>query len=604
MSKNDDPGRDKPRPADFRPGERQGPTRPGDARPGDPRKPHATLDLKATEVGAEKGASKDATKSDAVTGTGPASSTTATASAMSATKPADTTAAAGKSEPGKTDTTGANDRKTTSSYAGTSYTTKPASATSGKTPAVTVARSGGGFGRFLTHMAAGLVGGLLTLFGLDALSPQFGILSGSTSPGTYDLGARVKALETRGGGAGDLAQKLADSEARLARLEESAKGISLLTESSTRLASETKALQEKLGQGDAGQRIAKLEDILSTLSAAAQTDQPGRIAQLAAVSSRLKELEGIVTTQTNALRRDLTQSMETRAQQAGEAGEAARSATQRIDRDMSAVKTDTARLTQRMEALKADGDRLGQTLRVVQEETGAIRSAVDGIKGDVEARLRSVAKPTDVSEAVAPVASKLASLEQGLQGVVKSEEDRRSNAERIVLALELANLKRVVDRGTRYAPELAEVKKAAGGKADLVALERFKEQGVPTLADLTRDFRPVANAIIDADTEPADGTMVERLRAGAKSIVRVRKVDHKPGDNSAEAIVGRMEIALKEGRLGNAIDEVKSLQPRAAAVTRDWLDKVEARHSVDRALSAVESQLKSSLAGAAGKAQN
>lgn len=626
MSKNDDPGREKPRPADFRPGERPS-SRPGE--PSQPKKPHATLDLKATEVQSPSGSSgapgKDAPKDAAR----PATASTATSAtdkvkdaASTGSKPdaTGTGATAAKADAGKA-ATSASDMKSSAPAAASSSgsSSAPAASRSSAVPpagsgartsqpqtdtktAVEPPRAGGGFGRFMSHMAAGIAGALVMLFGLDAMSPQFGLLSGA-GPGGSDLVQRVRTLETRGGG--EIAGKLADAEARLARVEESAKGLAALSESSNRLASETKALQEKLGAGDADQRLAKLEDMLNTLSAAAQGDQPGRIPQLAQLTARIKELEGTINTQTAALRRDLTQAVETRAQQAVQTGEVARSATERIDRDMAAVKTDAARLDQRMVALKADTDRIGQTLRVVQEETGAVRSAVDGLKGDVEARLKSVAKPTDVSEAVAPVAGKLASLEQSLQGVVKSEEDRRSNAERIVLSLELANLKRAVDRGERFGPALAEVRKAAGGKLDLAALERYKDERVPTPVDLAREFRTVGNAIIDADADPGQGgSVVDRLLSGAKSVVRVRKTNPSPDDKSAEAVVGRMELALKEGRLDGVLDEAKTLAPRAQAAGRDWLEKVEARHAVERALAAVDGQLKASLAGAAGKAQN
>ena len=67
-----------------------------------------------------------------------------------------------------------------------------------------------------------------------------------------------------------------------------------------------------------------------------------------------------------------------------------------------------------------------------------------------------------------------------------------------MLSLELGSLKRAVDSGRPYAAELDLVRKAAGGSMDLSALERNKDTGVPTLADLERSFRPVMNGVIDA----------------------------------------------------------------------------------------------------------
>lgn len=539
MSSHDDPARDKPRSAEA----------------GPIKKPHATLDLKATEIAGRQ--------SDP-------------AIARSEAKPAE--------------------RVPAPDVASDVAKAPPA-------PPLRAARRGG----VISHLAAGLIGGALVLFGAESMVPWLGLPDGVLPARGADVQQRLAALEaqSRSTALGEATQKLAETEARLARIEEQVRNLPQLAEASSRLGTETKALQEKIEQSsgsDFQSRLAKLEDMLAMLSSASQNDPPGRLPQLVALSVRIKELEGTLTMQSAALRRDLSQAMEARTSQVAEAGELARSATQRIDRDLSAVKTDAALLIQRMEALKADSDRLGQTLRVVQEETGAVRSGLDGLKGDVDSRLKVVARPNDVTAALAPLTTRLAALEQSLHAVVKSEDDRRVNAERIVLSLELANLKRALDRGQRYDAELAEVKKAAGTRVDLAPLERYKSQGVPTLADLVRDFRPVAHAILDADTEPADGNIVERLLAGAKSIVRFRKVDHRAGDKSAEAVVGRMEAALKEGRLAAVIEEAKLLAPRSAAGALDWLDRVEARHSVDRAIAGIEAQLKASLGG--GKTQN
>ena len=62
--------------------------------------------------------------------------------------------------------------------------------------------------------------------------------------------------------------------------------------------------------------------------------------------------------------------------------------------------------------------------------------------------------------------------------------------------------------------------------------------------------------------------------------------------------MGRMEIALNEGRLGQVLDEAKSLPPPAADAAYNFLTKVEARNAVDKALAAVEMQLKASLSQA------
>ena len=104
----------------------------------------------------------------------------------------------------------------------------------------------------------------------------------------------------------------------------------------------------------------------------------------------------------------------------------------------------------------------------------------------------------------------------------------------------------------------------AGSRLDLAALERLKDKGVPTLTDLSRDFRG-SSTRCSTPNGAAGRLVVDRLLAGAKSIVRVRKTDARQHETSAEALVARMEAALKDGRLGEVMDEAKKLSPKAQA---------------------------------------
>src|SRR5690606_3799214 len=105
----------------------------------------------------------------------------------------------------------------------------------------------------------------------------------------------------------------------------------------------------------------------------------------------------------------------------------------------------------------------------------------------------------------------------------------------------------------------------------------------------------IANAIIAADSRIQDASWTDRLLAGAKSIVRVRRVDAPADDNSAEAVVARMEKSLKAERLTDVLSEAAKLSPKAAQPARGWLEKIEARAAVDRAMARIEDDLKRSL---------
>jgi uncharacterized protein YoxC len=612
---------------------------------------HATIDLKATEVAADAktaaaAAADSATSAariaeaaatvaagkpaaggaTATAGGGASGGATSAASgdtgksagAPAAGKPTSTPSTSTPPTGGKTADSSPAAPAASAKGAATASAAAASSSTASATPPPPPVRKRGGF---LSHLVAAAVGGAIVLLGAEHLRPQLaelGLVPPPASPplakeAADRLAALEKSLAARGTAPAapstEVAQKLAAAEQRLARLEESAKAIAPMGEAQAKLSAETKALAEKVAAGGpaggagVGERVTKLEETLATLSRAATTDpeRAGRLPQLAAITGKLADLEQALTSRATTLRRDLLQEVETRIGSATEAGEAARSGTTRLDREVAQMRTDAARVGQRLEALKAGSDRLEQTLRVVQEETGTLRAGLDGLKGDVEAKLAKVARPDDVQKAVTPVAGKIAALEKSVAGVVAAEADRRQNAERIVLALELANLKRAMERGTGFAAELAEVKRVSGGKLDLAALQAHQEKGVATLSDLARDFRPLVSRILDAEAEDEEAGVVDRLLSGARSIVRVRKTTHAASDTSLEAVVGRMEKALHDGRLGDVVKAATGLSEKAKAPAAAWLGKVGARQSVDKALADIEATLKASLGATAAE---
>lgn len=525
---------------------------------GTPKRPHATLDLKATEI--------NATPQPA-----PASSYASSGTTKSESKP--------QQKPTDTES-----RKASPSSAASSQSN------SDRTMNAPEKNRGG----FFSHLAASLIGAILALAAAEWALPQLG-LSGSTSrlsDTATALDARVKLLETK------IAAPLSPevnkaTEGRLAALEQTVTSIADIKDSQSRLVAETKAALASAAS-DAGEpeqmtRLSAVEDKLKALADAGANDpNAGRLEQLAALTGKVADLETSLATQLTALRKSVAEDVEGRILSATEASEAAKSGTQRIDRDVASVKSDAVRIEERLLAMKTETDRTAAAAKLAQEQSSALKSELDGLKS-------STAKPSDIAAALGPLSQKISSLEQDLQAIVKAEGERQANSERIVLALELQNLKRALSNGQSYSSEFEDVQKAAGSNIDLSSLAKFKDQGVPSPDELVKEFRTAAYAAIDSETEPEDASVVDRLIAGAKSVVRVRKVNHTPDDKTTEAIVGRMENALKEGRLSDTLAQAQDLSPKAQDAMQPFLNKIAARVSIDNAVAAIEAQLKSSL---------
>jgi len=362
-------------------------------------------------------------------------------------------------------------------------------------------------------------------------------------------------------------------------------------------------LSEQAGQAGAGgsvpeERIAKLEQQLSTMTAFAESNEnSGIVPRLASLTGRMADLEETLKNQIAAVRSGVSEDVEARLAKVAETSEAARSGTQRMDRQLSGVANDTARLSQQIESVKADTTRLGDTLRVVQEETARINSQLAGLEGDVTSKIAKLASPGDVEKVVKPVAEQVASLESQVANVVSAEKNRAQNAKRIVLALELGGLTRAIERGDGFADELAQVRQTAGGLIDVSRLEPFEAKGVASVAKLQSTFGSVADAILEASSAPVGDSVFDQLLANARSVVKIRKVSVEPDDKTPEATVARMENALAAGRLDEVLRLAEELPENGRKAAQGWLQKVEERHGVDKALAAVEEQLKASLSG-------
>jgi hypothetical protein len=366
------------------------------------------------------------------------------------------------------------------------------------------------------------------------------VLLASTGPWEGERAGRLEGTP--------LAGRLAELERTVARqapdlrnrVDGLARSAGLLEAASAKHAGELKALQERVdrtggGAGELGERLTKLENAITALTVSG----------------------------------------------AGEANEAARAGLERFEREVADA--------------KAEASRLGQRLDGFEQQLRAAQGAVERLKGELEGSLKGAAS----SEELALLTQRLAGLDTAFKDLIKTEAERSANTSRVVLSLELSNLKRAIERGDSFAAELAAAKKVAGEQLNLARFERYAKDGLPPLSELTKSFRKVVNAMLDAEAEPADAPLLERLLSGARSIVRVRK-SGPVTEEGLEATIARMETALKENRLGDLLAQGKKLPPKAALAAEDWLRRVEMRYQVEQALADTEAALKRSLAASPG----
>ncbi|MEO1609532.1 MAG: hypothetical protein AAFR90_09315 [Pseudomonadota bacterium] len=486
-------------------------------------------------------------------------------------------------------------------------------------------RSGGGIGWVFTHVIASVIGGALVLFAARPIEQEFGLKVLPQPEMPAEVEARLAALEKRPvvdlpAITDDLdsqAQDIRTQRASLNTLREQVRELAERSQQEAEKPAQTAELAEQLGVFD--KRIVKLEGILDNLASATGTDgRPTSLAGLTSLSGKLIELETSLLAKIDELRKGLAQQVETRFSEVGEVASSAQAATERSTRELAEASNAIAQLEQRAEIIRLAQTRINDTVRAMHEETSRLRVDLDSLKGDVNQKFETVALPQDVEGAIVPLSEQLAALQEQLKDIVASEQDRKANARRNVMAFALRNLRRALNNGGPYSEEL-ELAKPALDPSTLSILENNADNGVPTADKLRQKFSDLAYTIIQSSHEPADSNWGHIIN-WAKSQTRVRHAN--PDEGSVEAEIVGIEQELKENELHKALNKAKELRlrlsplsatelayagkqfsarERAARKLDEWMSKAEERVVVDRAIVKVENELNNSLAAVAEK---
>lgn len=217
---------------------------------------------------------------------------------------------------------------------------------------------------------------------------------------------------------------------------------------------------------------------------------------------------------------------------------------------------------QALEAALAQGtdSATAERLSTMEQELAAMRSAAESGTADSTGQLEQLRTRLDAAE------TKL------------NEPGEDAAAARAIAA---AALKAAIDRGNSFTPELDTFAAVAPDDPSLAQLQPFSETGVPSRAQLAERFSQTANAILEAVDRPdPEQSVAERLMSSALSVVKVRRTGDVEGD-APDALVARMDSALKSGDLQAASAEWEKLPEEAKAASPDFKQSLDARIAVD-----------------------
>jgi hypothetical protein len=220
-------------------------------------------------------------------------------------------------------------------------------------------------------------------------------------------------------------------------------------------------------------------------------------------------------------------------------------------------------------------------IRAVDEKLGALARRSDEI-ASLAAKRESAGSPDSTAQ-IEALSNRIAELERTVKST-QAELARRSESERtgdralrrIVVANALLN---AVGRGTPFVAELDAATSLAPDPRTLTPLAPFAKTGVPDTDALARELVALIPAIGKSiETPSGDGGLLDRLKASAERIVRVRPVDEAAGDNPT-SILQRIESRAAQGNLTGAMTELAKLPAPAQALAKEWGATVEARNA-------------------------
>jgi hypothetical protein len=251
--------------------------------------------------------------------------------------------------------------------------------------------------------------------------------------------------------------------------------------------------------------------------------------------------------------------------------------------------------------------RLDTLLKAAKAEDESVQSLAQKVQALEQKPIPQPEKEAvqaEIASQIAPVTERLAGLErsqnekasevtQRLAGIERSQSERTSDARTAAATIALTNLKRAVSDGKPFAAELTAVESLSSEKLPISQLAPYKDTGVPSLSQLQREFADNVHDVIVKHYHGKAESFMDEILSRARGAIQVEPTG-SAGD-TVEAILGRMEKALKAGDVKGALTESAQLEGPSKEELRTWFEHAQARAAADEAVRKTDQELLASL---------
>ncbi|MEM7519735.1 MAG: hypothetical protein AAF307_01755 [Pseudomonadota bacterium] len=175
----------------------------------------------------------------------------------------------------------------------------------------------------------------------------------------------------------------------------------------------------------------------------------------------------------------------------------------------------------------------------------------------------------------ASVETQKAEIQQLLDNAMSVEEATANAARTAAAQTALAEITTAIGSGAPYESAMAALE--ASGVGDIPAgLAATAADGAPTLLSLQSDFGDLARAALTASRSAGTDGGGDGLGSFLRRQLGARSVAPREGSDP-DAVLSRVEGAVRVGDLDTALSEIDALPPEAQETMADWLDQARAR---------------------------
>jgi hypothetical protein len=249
-------------------------------------------------------------------------------------------------------------------------------------------------------------------------------------------------------------------------------------------------------------------------------------------------------------------------------------------------------------------DEVAKTAKSEEDSVQSLSEKVQALEQKPAPQPDKEAVQAEIASQMAPVAERLAGLErtqnekasevtERLAGIERTQSERASDARTAAVTIALTNLKRAVSDGKPFAAELTAIESLSSGKLPVSELAPYKDTGVPALSQLQREFADTVRDVIVKHYQGNSQSFLDQVLSRARGAIQVKPIG-SAGD-TVEAVLGRMEKALKAGDLKGALAESAALEGPAKEELQTWLEHAQARAAADEAVRKTDQELLASL---------